>query len=67
VISEARKRGNNSYFKVSKPYKGIMANNKKGIRELSKNKSKHIFKNRLHDSYKPTVHINLMIFCRECG
>jgi hypothetical protein len=25
--------------------------------ELSKNKSKHFLKNRLHDSYKSTVHI----------
>jgi hypothetical protein len=28
-----------------------MANTKKGIRELSKNKSKHFFKTRLHPQY----------------
>jgi hypothetical protein len=45
-----------NYFKVNNPYQGIMANNKKGIRVLSKNKSKHFFKNRLHDNYKSSVH-----------
>jgi hypothetical protein len=39
------------------PYPGIMANNKKGIRELSKNKSRYFFKNKPHDGYKSTVHI----------
>jgi hypothetical protein len=52
VISEAWKRIWQNYFKVNKPYQGIMANNKKWIRELSKNKSEHFFKNRFHDSYK---------------
>jgi hypothetical protein len=33
-----------------------MANNKKGIWKLSNNKSKHFFKNRLHDGYKSTAH-----------
>jgi hypothetical protein len=36
-------------------YQGIVANNKKGIKELSHTNSKHFFKNRLHDSYKSTV------------
>jgi hypothetical protein len=44
-------------MKSDKPYQGIMANNKKGIRELSKNKSRYFFKNRLHDGYKSTVYI----------
>jgi hypothetical protein len=52
-------------MKTDKPYQGIIANNKKGIRELSKN----VFKNWLNDSYKSTVHISSMycFFHRECG
>jgi hypothetical protein len=41
---------------VSKPYQGIVANNEKGIGELSKNKSKYFFKNSLNDSDKSTVY-----------
>jgi hypothetical protein len=44
-----------SRLQVSKPYHGIMANNQKGIRELSK----HFFKNWLHDGYKSSQYISV--------
>jgi hypothetical protein len=59
VISEARKRENDIIIsRFINHTKTLWQIIKKGIMELSKNKSKHLFKNRLHDSYKSTVHIS---------
>jgi hypothetical protein len=55
VISEAWGKENDRI--ISRSLNHTKANNKKRFRESSKNKSKHFFKNRVHDSYKSTVHI----------
>jgi hypothetical protein len=44
-----------------------MANNKQGLKEVSKNKSRHLLKNRLHDSYKSTVNISFNAFFFVCS
>jgi hypothetical protein len=60
VISEVQKRENDRI--ISRPINHTEALwqmiKKESIRELSKTKSKHFFKNRLHDRYKSTVHIS---------
>jgi hypothetical protein len=55
VTSEAWERENDRI--ISRPINHTKANNKKGIRDISTNKSKQFFKNRFHDSYKFAVYI----------